>query len=499
MTAIRSGRLRAFLLVFAAFAVALLGLARPAGAASPSLPDPSRTGSITMHKFEAPSSPTGLPNNGTVVDTAGLTPMPGVTFSVQQVTGIDLTTNQGWQDASALSRSFNPANASGSITAAGHGLSAAAGSPVTTDSNGAASVGSLPLGLYLVTETSWPAGATPSAPFLVSVPLTDPSNLDKWIYDVNVYPKNAVTNVAKTVDDSRAIKLGDPVSWTITGDIPNVSTIDGYKIVDQLDPKLAYAGTTVSLADGTAITQGTDYTIAFDSATNTLSVVFTDAGRAVLAAHHATQVVVKVNSTVNAVGEIANSALLYPNQASFGVTPGEPGGPVVSPPVDTKWGGITVLKTDQNGNALSGAVFSVYTSQTDAQNGTNPVSINGQTTFTSGANGQVGISGLRYSDYANGQAVAPGDPGYQDYWLAEVTAPSGYELLASPVKFQVTSNTSTVGVDLTIKDVPSNAGFTLPFTGGPGGILVYAGGALLLAGALLVALTRRQRREVEAG
>ena len=108
------------------------------------------------------------------------------------------------------------------------------------------------------------------------------------------------------------------------------------------------------------------------------------------------------------------------------------------------------------------------------QAGTNPISLGGQSTFTAGSDGTLTISGLRYSDYANGASVAAGDPAFREYWLAEVKAPAGYELLAAPIKFDVTAATTAVGVDLTIKNMPANAGFALPFTGGPGGLLVYA-------------------------
>jgi fimbrial isopeptide formation D2 family protein len=486
MTTTTAGRLRALILAIAAVGLVMLTMARPAGAASPSLPDPSQTGSINIHKFKTPDSPTGLPNNGTQVDTSGLTPVPGVTFSIQQVTGIDLTTNQGWQDANTLSTTFDPADASGSITAAGYGLAAAAGSPVTTDAAGDAALSNLPLGLYLVTETNTPAGVTASAPFLVSVPLTDPVNENTWLYDVHVYPKNSVDKVTKTVTDASAVKLGDPVVWTITGDIPNVSSLDGYKIVDQLDAKLDYVSATATLADGTTITAGTDYTVTFDAASNTVTIEFTDAGRAVLAAHNTSQVIVALNTTVNTIGEIVNTALLYPNKASF------TGTPTPSNPVETKFGELTVQKTDPAGTALTGAVFSVYTSQADAEAGTNPVTLGGQTEFTVDASGQVTISGLRYSDFANGQTVAPGDPGYQSYWLVEVKAPAGYELLADPIKFDITAATTAAGVDLTIKNVPANGGFQLPFTGGPGGKLLYLGGILLLVGAIVIG-TRRRR------
>lgn len=486
------GRFTALLTAIAVAALALLGLAHPASAAD-NLPDPARTGSLTIHKFATPDSPTGLPHNGTQVDTTGLTPVAGATFSIKQVTGIDLTTNQGWADSNDLSQVFDPAAAESSVTGAGYGLTAASGSPVTTDAAGLASVSNLPLGLYLVQETAWPAGATPSAPFLVSIPLTDPANGDTWLYDVHVYPKNATTSVSKTVDDADAIKLGDQVEWTIDADIPNVQVIDAYKIVDVLDGKLDYVGAKVTLSDGTTITEGTDYTVTYDAAAHRVSVEFTAAGRAVLAAHPTAEVRVVVTTKVNTVGEIANTALLYPNQASYGVKPGEPGGPTVTPPVLTKWGGLTVLKTDDDGAALAGAVFSVYPSQADAEAGTNAIVISGQSTWTAGADGTLTISGLRYSDFANGATVAPGDPGYQKYWLAEVKAPTGFELLADPIGFEVTAATTAVGVDLTVENVPANGGFELPFTGGSGRTLIYVVGLALLvvAGAVVIAGRRR--------
>ncbi|MBN9188081.1 MAG: SpaH/EbpB family LPXTG-anchored major pilin [Microbacterium sp.] len=471
-------------------AVAVLGLAAPASAAP--LVDPNATGSITVHKFQTPDTPTGLPNNGTQVNTTGLTPLAGVTFQVQRVTDIDLSTNQGWTTASALSTAFDPANPAGSITGAGHTLGA--GTSQVTSAAGTAAFTALPIGLYLVQETSYPAGVTPSAPFLVSVPLTDPNNHDAWLYDVHVYPKNAVTTATKTVSDAAAVKLGDQVSFRITSDIPNASPIDGFRIVDPLDARLTYVSTAVRLADGTAITLGTDYTVTHDAGTNAVTIDFTAAGRAVLAAHNTTSVVADIVTTVNTVGEISNTARVYPNQASFTITPGQPGGPTVTPPVETHWGGITLQKVNGSGTPLTGASFKVFTSAADAAAQTNPVTIAGQSTFTvTAANGTLTISGLRYSDFANGATVAPGDPGYLRYYLVETVAPAGYELLAQPVSFTVTAATSAVGVDLTVTNVPHNAGFELPFTGGTGPGMLYLAGVLLIVGGIGFLLIRLRR------
>ncbi|MEV7605928.1 SpaH/EbpB family LPXTG-anchored major pilin [Paenarthrobacter sp. NPDC089322] len=460
----------------------------PASAAP--LVDGDQLGSITVHKFERPSTATGLPNNGTAVDTTGLTPLAGVEFTIQQVNTIDLSTNAGWDAAHNLSSVFSPADPTGSITGAGYTLGG--GQAQTTDAAGTAAFSDLPVGLYLVTETNYPAGVTPAAPFLVSVPLTDPDNNDNWIYDVHVYPKNSLTGAEKTVTDAPDVKLGDQIDFTITGDIPNEDVIDGYKIVDQLDPKLTYVDATATLVDGTVLTEGTDYNVVFDAATNTVSVVFTPAGRALLAAHNDTRVQVVVNTKVNTIGEIENEALVYPNAASFDITPGQPGGPIVTPPVVTKWGEITLEKVDENGAALAGASFSVYATEADAQAGTNPIALNGQTTFTVAADGTLTISGLRYSDWANGAAVAPGDAEYRTYYLVETTAPAGYELLAEPISFLVNATTTTVGIDLEVKNIPSNSGFELPLTGGVGTGLLYAAGALLITGAGLLFVRSRR-------
>ncbi|MCZ9881939.1 SpaH/EbpB family LPXTG-anchored major pilin [Arthrobacter sp. B2a2-09] len=474
----------ASLAAIASAAMLALG-AGGANAANIANVDPSQTGTLTIHKYQTPATPTNLPNNGTALtpaQLAGLTPMAGVTFTVQKVNNIDLTTNAGWATAAALTPAQAAAQAS------------TPGSTVTTDASGTGTLGNLPLGLYLVTETGYPAGVTPSAPFLVTLPLTDPVNENNWMYNVNVYPKNAVTTATKTVTDTSAIKLGDSVKWTITGGIPNVNPIDGYRITDQLDPKLTYTNSTVALSNGATLTLNTDYTIAFNAATNTLTVDFTASGRAILAANPTAKVVVTVNTTVNAVGQISNTANVYPNAASFNITPGQPGGPVVTPPVITKWGDIVLHKQDSKSSAaLAGAAFSVYPTQADALAGTNAITVAGVSSWTTDATGNLVISGLRYSNWANGVAVSPGQTGYQAYWLVETKAPAGYELLAQPVQTTVTSSDPAV-VTVTIGNVLANAGFQLPFTGGVGTWALTTGGILVLAGAGLFLVTGRRRR-----
>ncbi|MGM7776359.1 SpaH/EbpB family LPXTG-anchored major pilin [Arthrobacter sp. KNU-44] len=322
------------------------------------------------------------------------------------------------------------------------------------------------------------------------------------MYDVNVYPKNAVTTATKTVNDASVVKLGDTVQWTISSDIPNVNPIDGYRVVDKLDSKLSYSDSTVALSNNAALTVNamstpprTDYTIVFDAASNTLTVDFTASGRAILAANPTAKVLVTVNATVNTVGEITNTALVYPNAASFTIAAGQAGGPAVTAPVITKWGNIVLHKKDsQSSAALAGAVFSVYRTQADALAGTNAISVGGTSSWTTDAGGNLVISGLRYSNWANGAPVGPGQPGYQSYWLVETKAPTGYALLAQPVETAVTG-TDPSTVTVTIENVLANAaGFALPLTGGVGTWALTAGGVLVLAGAGLFTVTGRRKR-----
>ena len=469
---------------------ALLGVSAPAHA-SPVV-DATQQGSLTVHKFHKPDTATGLPGNGTEVTSGldSLTPLAGVEFTIEQVNPVNLASNAGWQAAEDVSKVFDPANPAGSITAASYTL----GAPMTavTDGTGSAFFDNLDLGLYLVTETSYPAGVTPAAPFLVTVPLTDPNQRDGWLYDVHVYPKNSVSTLSKTVTDNADTKVGDEIDFTITGDIPNEAVIDGYKIVDALDSKLQYVRAHVSLTNGTAITEGTHYTVAHNTATNQVTVEFTAAGRTVLAANHTSEVQVILTAEVTAAGEIANQALLYPNAPSFNVSPGDPNGPTPSPTVTTKWGGLTVQKTDDAGAALAGAQFSVFASQADAVAGTNPIPLGGETVFTTAADGTMTLSGLRYSNWANGQEITDA-AAFQKYYLVEVQAPAGYELLAQPIEFTVTAATTAAGIDLQVENVPFNGGFELPLTGGSGTALLYAAGALLVGGAVVLLLNSRRR------
>lgn len=138
-----------------------------------------QTGSITIHKFEQEDSgqdewPEGDPGDGTEMsDTTGLgTPLANVEFSIWNVTG----TYTGSEDATTI------------VTT---DLSEAT-DVQTTGADGVATFAGLDVGVYLVAETNSDPHTTRVTPnFFVSIPMTNPEG-DGWLYDVHVYPKNAL-------------------------------------------------------------------------------------------------------------------------------------------------------------------------------------------------------------------------------------------------------------------------------------------------------------------
>ncbi|MFS0703794.1 SpaH/EbpB family LPXTG-anchored major pilin [Cellulomonas sp. 179-A 9B4 NHS] len=465
--------------------------------------DPAQPRSLTVHKFALG------PGNGQVAgtgqqlpSTAGLgTPLPGAVFTATQVAGVDLTTPEGW----AIANSLSPQTASTRLT----------GTPFTSTPSSADGTATfptgMPLGLFYVQETVLPADATnPTAPFLVSLPLpTGPSGApaNQWIYDVHVYPKNAVTETTKTripaPAGSEEARNPDLIRWSIASSIPTLATgdtVSTFTLTDSVPAALVFPTTppagvspstvTVTNAGGVAqnFVSGVDYTITTTAATATTdatsTLTFTPAGLTRLTALQGGLVSFNVLTravSIPANGVITNSATANINGATETVTGSTPIGQLTVFAFESTNGGPRT--------PLAGAVYQVYLNQNDANNRQNPISINGVTEWTTGANGFVAIP-----------IITPGN-----YYVREITPPSGFNLPQSnPVQTVVvagpTSTTAPVQnyVEFNHTQV-SAANFLLPYTGGDGGVWFATGGGALLAIALGAAFVQaRRRRAVSA-
>lgn len=518
------------------------------------LPMPSASG-VVITKLEQPAV-SGDAADGQPLPSLPSAPIDGVTFEAYPVTvpGGHTVGSNAWQEALAdvtLAQAQAEVGNPATVAAVRDGETADGG--VIEWQTGSANTqgNDLPAGLYLVRETVTPEGVVAAGDFLLAVPLTDPDNLNAWLDDIYVYPKNAKVDATKTVENVDDLKVGDVVTWTIDAAIPDVRDsnddiipTDAFEIWDELtDTELALApaynagggntGIRVSV-DGTDLDEGDDYTVARAQAggKTTYKVVLTADGRQAMADaltnNASARISVEIDTTVLKIGEFENEGQIYPNQKTLTDET-----PVTTDPAEVKYGKVQLNKTSSNGALpaadLAGAQFKVYATKADADasNANNlkpadpdPVDANYDSTdgiWTTPSGGQVVISGLRYSDFADGEAQTKfqdvtgqtcvdynvGDDGttcepnpkFQTYWLVEVTALDGHQLLSEPIEFTVNAATTALTSQQTVENQENRNGFVLPLTGGMGTAFLTIGGLALLALVLIVA---RRRRETEA-
>lgn len=500
--------------------------------AAPTILPASDTSDLVIHKSSAPE---GTAGDGTLES-----PDPGLGYEIENVgytiwrvtydpdgagvlpaAPIDLMTNAGWQQAAALATALGAFDATDDWAAAKAVIEAVSGYSLVaetpddivsftglTDVDGVLSFDDISNGLYLVIETDPPANAIqPTVPFLVTLPITDPVNLDEWLYTVHVYPKNQITALEKTVTDADAVVEGDEVTYTIVASRPTFETTS-LVITDELDAKLDYVASSlvVTVPDGPdgdsdpdVLIPGTDYSL--DTTGDIITVTLLAPGIVIFnALDVGDELTVTFDVTVNAAGQIPNSAEIVFNGGTAIPSTEEP---------ETHWGDLEIEKFQQDGStALNGAKFAVFTSEADAlaativNYATTAIDFGGQQLFETGVDGAVASDGkivfpaaLRYSDFADGVAVTDVDPGYRSYWIVELEAPAGYELLAQPIEVVLNEAVEIVG----ITNVPQNAGFQLPFTGGAGTAIFYlaGGGLIALTVILFVVFGSKRRREHE--
>ena len=526
--------MRRRLSIAAAMALSAGALAVPAGAAQLFDPDAPTIGygsntSLTIHKCEQTDTNGVTEGTGNEDPTAECKPVSDVEFTITKL-NVDLTTNAGWKTLAETKGDVSKARA----------LTGGPAHTVTTGGDGLAYFGAdkTEVGAYLVSETRTPAQVIPAEDFVVTLPMTNPQDTTKWNYNVHVYPKNTVAGVDKKVEDKKAAGSGQNITYSITTSIPKVDTANGatlkrYQVIDPLDSRvksdLGSLKPVVKIINPeTQLEKDTDYTLTVTASATPgddhhyLTVTMTPAGldkvaKARTAGTGETKVQVTLTaafeSGVNLEGALSNVASLIPNDNPNMVwdpehptnnVPGVPTKPILS-----KYGKVKVTKTGTDALAdktkYNGAQFQVYECLKAAgggilkdadpnKAGTNPLTIGGQDTFTTTGQGVVEISSLRANDYVDGaQKTQLTNNDY--YCLVETKAPEGYSLQAEPIPFRVLAADAEAKTptEVTVTDVPKNAGFRLPLTGANGVIFLTVAGAFLVAGGAVVAYVNKRR------
>lgn len=225
------------------------------------------TASITIHKYEYNRSEgdTGTPAPGTELETnkipEGAKPLEGVTFKIYKVqdrntlaeyySGKNLT-DEKFEKFTDVNKYYQESNDTFTVKD-GNGKVVTGSAEQKTGKDGKAtfSIDSNDLGLYLVVETDAPDKVkTKQIPFLVSVPMKNPKDQVNWLYNINVYPKNAtqyggvtVKKVGITGSDAEVNLSG--VTFKLYKDVKGVWT----EVTNRDDNELALSLTTTT--DGT--------------------------------------------------------------------------------------------------------------------------------------------------------------------------------------------------------------------------------------------------------
>ena len=339
--------------------------------------------------------------------------------------------------------------------------------------------------------------------------------VDETTNTVNL--KTEAPSIEKTADKT-TVNIGDVVKYTVKGSIPDTTGYAQYvyKIHDELSTGLDFVndakGTalgagattvnvTVAFTDNSVTAAGTTPTVAtLDTANNRkmsldlsewVRANQTNKGKEFTVTYYA-----KVNK--DAVVTEKNKA-----QLEYGNKPGET---TTTTPSEAKTPTypLDILKTKKDSNVkLAGAKFSLYTSEADAKNGTNPIKVTGNNgnyvvdsnSTTTEFESVKSIDGKGYNLHINGLEA-------KDYWLVETKAPEGFNKLTAPIKVTITKTgdaewkVSKDGVEETDKiiDIENSTGSLLPSTGGRGAIAFAVIAALLVFG-IAVSFIRDKRKE----
>ncbi|PAT12703.1 SpaH/EbpB family LPXTG-anchored major pilin [Corynebacterium hadale] len=393
----------------------------------------------------------------------------------------------------------------------------------TTGTDGTVKFSNLPAGVYRVTETEVPAesGYIAGPAFLVAVPRTTDDGTST-VNDVNVYPKNTKAGIEKTVQD-KGKNSAQNYTYTIASDIPAHATgekLVSYRVEDDLDSRLAEPKAEdieVRLGEDVAdwasisesLSQGEDYTVAFNPAARNVRVIFTDAGLTKLAAQESgTKVLTRITTTAPGLGEA--ETLEIPNTSKLIFNNGNGDGEIEreSKEVETYWGTLNITKTDgtaDGANGLAGAKFQIV--QCQAGEGTNyakiadtdPVTVAGETEWETDSDGKIVVKGIHATDFADNA------PDSSLLCAQETKAPSGFRKDDRLIPFIISydgnqgaptqipgakGEAAKLKYDMTFANSTDNN--VLPNTGGMGVLIIVLAGLAIIGGGVYAARRNSQ-------
>lgn len=338
--------------------------------------------------------------------------------------------------------------------------------------------------------------------YLVQSDLGALCSLDTTMPDVEIQEKNSKPTAKKEVEEDSTGNYGDHNDADIGQKVnfrTTINVVDGdpknYVLHDKMSEGLTFDATSVKVAIGdTSLTEGTDYTLVSPGLDNgcTFEVRFADGKlkpNDVVTVTYSAKV--NENAVVGGTGNPNEIHLSYGNDSSTSTTPSE---------TRTYVWEFDVLKyTMKEGTQtpLAGAQFKLY----KEVNGTkNYVIVDANNKVTGWTDKKD--EGSLFETPASGKFEIIGLDA-DTYYLEEIQAPAGYNMLKDPVKVVITATidqttkvgTATVtygnGATGTV-EIENNTGTELPSTGGIGTTVFYVIGGLLMAVAVVLLVTKKK-------
>ncbi|MCT7863091.1 MAG: SpaH/EbpB family LPXTG-anchored major pilin, partial [Lactobacillus crispatus] len=439
---------------------------------------------------------------------------------------------------------------------------------MTTSSTGEAKFDKLAMGLYYIEETDISGAKVDNKsvsitkavdPFFVTTPLANETT-KKWIYDVNVYPKNDTSNdLPKKTPAVSPNKLNiasdksTTMSWDITIPLNLVSPATKFTTIKFTDPlmkdlefdsasgisnvkisKFAKGSDTASTTNGDSkdLTKDTDYAVNADatktytvnnesknftlvtvnlneSGLNKANELYAKRGDNVLKLTAKITAKVKPGATkvVNVINtEVNNTVTGQKNDP-------KPCVPTSGKPCDnpgqsvSNFATLKVTKvneqTGQDKKTLKGAEFEVYAMKDNATSTTNA-------DVTGNDKGNKKVEGVTLTTGDNGEAsvelfIGNGDTTSKKYCIVETKAPAGYQSSDKPTCYDLTVESAANAATNNSKEVVNKLSTALdkivgalPMTGARGLVLLTAFGIVGLGGTLFYIITRRRKEQEEA-